>query len=175
MKLHLTGKILSGEVLLFGVIHLTLTPFILLIMQFPPEVMLQYLAVTPVVLYPLTIAISSFFITPWVCRPITMLDGYLEHQASPPDDRVQEARIRVLNLPVIHTVSHFIRYECATLPACPYLGVTGVLSLPDNILPAIHGTIGMPFIPLFAFLSVRASSFQRPPGDRGADPRRRLR
>jgi signal transduction histidine kinase len=151
MELHVTRKILSSELLLFGLIHLTLTPFILLSMQFPPAVILQYLAVTSVVLYPLMIAISSFFITPWECRPITMLDEYLERRASPPDDVVQEARIRILNLPVIHTASFFIRYELAMVLACLYLGVTGVLSLPDTILLAIHGTIGMLFLPIFSF------------------------
>lgn len=151
MELRITNKILSGELLLFGVLHLTLTPYILVSMQFPQPVIVQYLVVTSAVLYPLMIAVSSFFITPWECRPITTLETYLARQTLPPDGIVEEALIRVLNLPVIHTVSFFIRYELATLLACLYFGVTGVLPLQDNILLAIHGTVGMLFFPVFSF------------------------
>ena len=151
MELGVSKKILSGELLLFGVMHMTLTPYILLSMQFPPSLMVQYLVITSGVLYPLMIVISSLIITPWECRPITTLGTYLARQTPPPDDVVQEARICVLNLPVIHTVSFFIRYELATLLACLYLGVTGVLTLHDNILLAMHGTVGMLFFPIFSF------------------------
>jgi signal transduction histidine kinase len=151
MELRVTNKILSGELLLFGVLHLTLTPYILVSMQFPQPVIVQYLVVTSAVLYPLMIAVSSFIITPWECRPIATLNTYLERQTPPPDGIVQEALIRVLNLPVMHTVSFFIRYELATLLACLYFGVTGVVSLQDNILLAIHGTVGMLFFPVFSF------------------------
>ena len=151
MELRVTNKILSGELLLFGVLHLTLTPYILVSMQFPQPVIVRYLLVTSAVLYPLMITVSSFIITPWECRPITTLFTYLERQTPPPDGIVEEARIRVLNVPVIHTVSFFIRYELATLLASLYFGVTGVMPLHDNILLAIHGTVGMLFFPVFSF------------------------
>ena len=160
MELRVTRKILSGELLLFGVINITLTPYILLSMQFPPQIILQYLIVTSALLYPLMIAISSYIITPWECRPITTLDTYLARQAPPPDDIVQEARIRVLNLPVIHSVSFFIRYELATLLTCLYLGVNGFLPLHDNILLAIHGTIGILFFPIFSFFLTERCLFR---------------
>jgi len=151
MELRISRKILSGELILFVVINVTLTPYILLSMQFIPPIILQYLIVTSAVLYPLVILLGSHIITPWECRPITTLNTYLARKATPPDVIVQEARIRVLNLPIIHTFSFFIRYELATLLACLYLGVTGVLPFQENILLAVHGTVGMLFFPIFSF------------------------
>jgi len=151
MELRVTRKILASELLLFAVIHLTLTPYILTSMQFPSAVVRQYLIATSAILYPLMIVVSSFITTPWECRPIALLNSFLSRQAPPPDDIVQEARICVLNLPVIHTFLFFIRYELATLLACLYLGASGMLPLQDIFLLAVHGTIGMLFFPIFSF------------------------
>ncbi len=151
MKLNVSLKIVYSEVVIAALIFTTLVPYILVNMDFTPLQLFHYVIVTMFVLTPLGFG-SLFYLTDkWECRPIEMLSFYLEHGLTPPDDIVAAARIRALNLPLVHSATVLARYEMICLLDCLYMGTIGGLPLHDNLRLGIYACVGIAFFPIFSF------------------------
>ena len=87
----------------------------------------------------------------WECRPIEMLSFYQERRLEPPDDIMAAARVRTLNLPLVHAVSVLVRYQIVTFVDCLYMGTIGGLPLKENIRLMIYAVVGMAVFPIFSF------------------------
>src|SRR5574337_1160831 len=151
MKLNVSRKIVYSEVVIAALIVTTLVPYILVNMDFTPLQLFHYVVVTMFVLTPLGFG-SLFYLTDkWECRPIEMLSYYLEHRLTPPDDIVAAARIRALNLPLVHSATVLARYELICLLDCLYMGTIGGLPLHENLRLGIYACVGIAFFPIFSF------------------------
>ncbi len=151
MKLNVSAKIVYSELLIIAVIYLTCIPYILVSMDFKPMQLLHYIIVTMIILTPLGIASAFYFIDRWECRPIEMLSFYLERRLDPPDDIMAAARLRTLNLPLVHAATVLIRYEIVTILDCLYMGTIGGLPFKDNIRLGIYAAVGLSIFPIFSF------------------------
>ena len=151
MQLNVSKKIIYSELVIIAVIFSTLIPYILVSMQFSPDHLLHYLFITIVILSPIGIFSAYYFMDRWECRPIEMLSFYLERRLDPPEDVIAAARIRALNLPLVHAVSVLIRYELVTLFDCLYMGTIGDLPLKENIRLGLYAGIGLAFFPIYSF------------------------
>jgi signal transduction histidine kinase len=150
-QLNVTTKIVYSELVIIAVIYTTFIPYILVSMDFKPIQLFHYMNVTMVILTPLGIASTFYFIDRWECRPIEMLTFYFERRLDPPDDVMAAARLRTLNLPLVHAISVLIRYEIVTLLVCIYMGTLGGLPLKDNIRLGISAAIILSVYPIFSF------------------------
>ena len=61
------------------------------------------------------------------------------------------ARVRTLNLPLVHAATVLVRYEIVTLLDCLYMGTIGDLPLKDNLRLGIYAAIGLSIFPIFSF------------------------
>ena len=151
MKLNVSAKIVYSELVIIAVIYMTCIPYILVSMDFKPMQLFHYINVTMIILSPLGIASAFYFIDRWECRPIEMLTFYLERRLDPPDDIMAAARVRTLNLPLVHAITVLIRYEIVTLFDCLYMGTVGGLPLKENIRLGIYAAVGLSIFPIFSF------------------------
>ncbi len=151
MRLNVSKKIAYSEMLIVAVIFTTLIPYIIVSMGFSPLQLFHYLNVTMLILSPLGFASLFYFIDRWECRPIEMLSFYLERGLDPPDDVMAAARIRTLNLPLVHSASILVRYEIIVLLDCMYMGLVGGLPLRENIRLGIYAAAGLSVFPIFSF------------------------
>jgi len=151
MELNVSKKIIYSELVIIALIYATLIPYILVSMQFSPLHLAHYLFITIVVLSNLGILSAYYFMARWECRPIEMLSFYLERRLEPPVDILAAARIRALNLPLVHAVSVLIRYELVTLLDCLYMGTFGDLPLKENVRLGLYAGGGLAFFPIFSF------------------------
>lgn len=151
MKLNVSAKIVYSELVIIAVIYMTCIPYILVSMDFKPMQLFHYINVTMIILSPLGIASAFYFIDRWECRPIEMLTFYLERRLDPPDDIMAAARVRTLNLPLVHAITVLIRYEIVTLFDCLYMGTIGNLPLQENIRLGIYAAVGLSIFPIFSF------------------------
>ncbi len=151
MKLNVSAKIVYSELVIIAVIYMTCIPYILVSMDFKPMQLFHYINVTMIILSPLGIASAFYFIDRWECRPIEMLTFYLERRLDPPDDIMAAARVRTLNLPLVHAITVLIRYEIVTLLDCLYMGTIGNLPLQENIRLGIYAAVGLSIFPIFSF------------------------
>ena len=151
MKLNVSAKIVYSELVIIAVIYMTCIPYILVSMDFKPMQLFHYINVTMIILSPLGIASAFYFIDRWECRPIEMLTFYLERRLDPPDDIMAAARVRTLNLPLVHATTVLIRYEIVTLFDCLYMGIIGDLPLKENIRLGIYAAVGLSIFPIFSF------------------------
>ena len=150
-QLNVSTKIVYSELVIIAVIYATFIPYILVSMDFKPIQLLHYMNVTMVILTPLGIASAFYFIDRWECRPIEMLTFYLERRLDPPDDVMAAARVRTLNLPLVHAISILIRYEIVILLVCIYMGTLGGLPLRENIRLGIYAAPILAVYPIFSF------------------------
>lgn len=151
MQLNVSKKIAYSELVIVAVIFATLIPYIIYSMNFAPQHLFHYLFVTMVILAPLGFLSLFYFIDRWECRPIEMLSFYLERRIDPPDDVIETARIRALNLPLVHSASILIRYEIITLLDCLYMGLVGDLPFRDNVMLGIYAGAGLAVFPILSF------------------------
>ncbi len=151
MDLNVSKKIAYSELVIVSLIFTTLIPYIIYSMNFSPAHLFHYLFVTMAILAPLGLISLFYFIDRWECRPIEMLSFYLERRLDPPDDVVAAARIRALNLPLVHSATILIRYEIITLLDCLYMGTIGHLPLRENIVLGIYAGVGLAVYPIFSF------------------------
>jgi signal transduction histidine kinase len=151
MQLKVSTKIVYSELVIIAVIYTTFIPYILVSMDFKPIHLFHYMTVTMIILTPLMIASAFYFIDRWECRPIEMLTFYLERRLDPPDGVMAAARVRTLNLPLLHAISVLIRYEIAILLACIYMGTLGGLPLRENIRLWIYAAPIVAVYPIFSF------------------------
>ncbi len=151
MKLNVSTKIVYSELVIIAVIYTTCVPYIIACMDFKPMHLFHYINVTMVILSPLGIFSAFYFMDRWELRPIEMLTFYLERRLEPPDDIMAAARVRALNLPLVHAVTVLIRYELVTLLDCIYMGTIGGLPLRENIRLGLYAAIGLAFFPIFSF------------------------
>ena len=151
MQLNVSKKIIYSELVIIAVIFSTLIPYILVSMQFSPAHLFHYLFITIVILSPIGIFSAYYFMDRWECRPIEMLSFYLERRLDPPDDVIAAARIRALNLPLVHALTVLIRYELVTIFDCLYMGTIGGLPLKENIRLGLYAGIGLAFFPIYSF------------------------
>lgn len=151
MKLNVSAKIVYSELVIIAVIYMTCIPYILVSMDFKPMQLFHYINVTMIILSPLGIASAFYFIDRWECRPIEMLTFYLERRLDPPDDIMAAARVRTLNLPLVHAITVLIRYELVTLCDCIYMGTIGDLPLRENLRLGIYAGVGLSIFPIFSF------------------------
>ncbi|MHB8843442.1 MAG: sensor histidine kinase [Nitrospirota bacterium] len=151
MELNVSKKIVYSELVIIAVIFSTIIPYILVSMQFSTAHLFHYIFITIVILSPIGIFSAYYFMDRWELRPIEMLSFYLERGITPPDDIMAAARIRALNLPLVHASSVLIRYELVTLFDCLYMGTVGGLPLKDNIVLGLYAGIGLSFFPIFSF------------------------
>ena len=112
-----------------ALIFTTLVPYVLVIMDFSPLHLFHYIIVTLFILTPLGFGTLFYFTDKWECRPIEMLSFYLERRLTPPDDIMAAARVRTLNLPLVHSTTVLVRYEMICLLDCLYMGTIGGLPL----------------------------------------------
>ncbi len=151
MRLNVSTKIVYSELVIIAVIYMTLVPYVLSIMDFKPLQLVHYINVTMIILSPLGIASAFYFIDRWECRPIEMLSFYLERRLDPPDDVMAAARIRTLNLPLVHAATVLVRYQLVTLLDCLYMGTIGGLPLKETLRLGIYAAIGLSIFPIFSF------------------------
>lgn len=151
MQLNVSKKIAYSELVIVAVIFTTLIPYIIFSMDFSPRHLFHYLFVTMVILAPLGFLSLFYFIDRWECRPIEMLSYYLEHRLEPPDDVIAAARVRALNLPLVHSVTILVRYEIITLLDCLYMGTVGDLPLRENIILGVYAGAGLAVFPILSF------------------------
>jgi signal transduction histidine kinase len=151
MKLNVSTKIVYSELVIIAVIYTAFIPYILISMDFKPMHLFHYIYVTMLIVSPLGIASAFYFIDRWECRPIEMLTFYLERRLDPPDDIMAAARVRTLNLPLVHATTVLIRYEIVTLLDCLYMGTIGGLPLKENIRLGIYAAVGLSIFPIFSF------------------------
>lgn len=151
MKLNVSNKIAYSELVIIAVIFTTLIPYMIVIMDFTPRLLVHYINISLFILTPLGIASAFYFMDRWECRPIEMLSFYQERRLEPPDDIMAAARIRALNLPLVHAVSVMVRYQFVVLVDCLYMGAIGGLPLAENIRLMIYAVVGMSVFPIFSF------------------------
>jgi signal transduction histidine kinase len=151
MKLNVSTKIVYSELVIIAVIYTAFIPYILISMDFKPMHLFHYIYVTMLIVSPLGIASAFYFIDRWECRPIEMHTFYLERRLDPPDDIMAAARVRTLNLPLVHATTVLIRYEIVTLLDCLYMGTIGGLPLKENIRLGIYAAVGLSIFPIFSF------------------------
>ncbi len=151
MRLNVSAKIVYSELLIIAVIYLTCIPYILVSMDFKPMHLMHYIFITMGILTPLGIFSAFYFIDRWECRPIEMLTFYLERRLDPPEDIMIAARVRTLNLPLVHATTVLIRYELVTLADCLYMGTVGGLQLGENLRLGIYAAVGLSIFPIFSF------------------------
>lgn len=151
MKLNVSNKIAYSEIVIAAIIFSTLVPYILVSMYYKPMQLFHYVNITVFILSPLGFASLFYFTDRWECRPIEMLSFYLERRLDPPDDVMAAAKVRALNLPLVHSVSVFARYELIVLLDCLYMGIVGGLPLKENILLGIYAATGIAVFPIFSF------------------------
>lgn len=151
MQLNVSKKIAYSELVIVAVIFTTLIPYIIFSMNFTPRHLFHYVFVTMVVLAPLGLMSLFYFIGRWECRPIEMLSFYLERRLEPPADVVAAARVRALNLPLVHSGTILVRYEIITLLDCLYMGTIGNLPLRENIILGIYAGVGLAVFPILSF------------------------
>ena len=151
MKLNVSNKIAYSEIVIAAIIFSTLVPYILVSMYYKPIQLFHYINITMFILAPLGFASLFYFTDRWECRPIEMLSFYLERRLTPPEDVMAAAKVRALNLPLVHSVSVFARYELIVLLDCIYMGTIGGLPLKENILLAIYAATGIAVFPIFSF------------------------
>src|SRR5574341_318876 len=151
MELNVSKKIIYSELVIIAVIFSTLIPYILVSMSFSPMLLFHYVNVTMVILAPIGIFSAFYFMDRWECRPIEMLSFYMERRISPPDDIMSAARIRALNLPLVHAVSVLVRYEFVVLFDCVYMGAVGGLPLKENLRLGMYAGVGLAVFPIFSF------------------------
>ncbi len=151
MQLNVSKKIAYSELVIVALIFTTLIPYIIYSMNFSARHLAHYVFVTMVILAPLGLLSLFYFIDRWECRPIEMLSFYLERRLDPPHEIVAEARVRALNLPLMHAASILIRYEIITLLDCIYMGTVGGLPLRENIILGIYAGVGLAVFPIFSF------------------------
>jgi hypothetical protein len=137
MRLNVSTKIAYNELVIIAVIYSTLIHYILICMDFTPIHMFHYIVVIMMILTPLGIASAYYFIDRWEDRPIEMLAFYLERRLEPPDDVMAAARVRTLNLPLVHAITVLIRYEFVTLLGCLYMGSIGGLPIKEKSASAL--------------------------------------
>src|SRR3989337_591383 len=151
MKLNVSRKIVYSELVIVAIIFTTLIPYILVSMYYKPIQLFHYINITMFILAPLGFATLFYFTDRWECRPIEMLSFYLERRLTPPEDVMAAAEVRALNLPLVHSVSVFARYELIVLLDCIYMGTIGGLPLKENILLGIYAATGIAVFPIFSF------------------------
>lgn len=151
MELNVSKKIIYSELVIIAVIFSTLIPYILVSMQFSTAHLFHYIFITMVILAPIGIFSAYYFMERWETRPIEMLAFYLKRRLDPPDDVMNEARTRALNLPLVHAATVLVRYELVTLLDCLYMGTVGDLPLKENIRLGLYAGIGLAFFPIFSF------------------------
>jgi len=151
MKLNVSRKIVYSEVVIAALIFTTLVPYILVSMEFTPMQLLHYVFITMFILTPLGFGTLFYFTDKWECRPIEMLSFYLERRLTPPDDVMADARVRALNLPLVHSASVLVRYEIICLLDCLYMGTIGDLPLRENLRLGIVACVGIAVFPIFSF------------------------
>src|SRR3990172_1915149 len=151
MKLNVSNKIAYSEIVIAAIIFSTLVPYILVSMYYKPMQLFHYINITMFILAPLGFASLFYFTDRWECRPIEMLSFYLERRLTPPEDVMAAAKVRALNLPLVHSVSVFARYELIVLLDCIYMGTIGGLPLKENILLGIYAATGIAVFPIFSF------------------------
>jgi len=151
MRLNVSKKIAYSELLIVAVIFTTLIPYIVISMDFTPMQLFHYINVTMLILAPLGFASLFYFIDRWECRPIEMLSFYLDRRLEPPDDVMAAARVRTLNLPLVHSASILVRYELITLLDCFYMGTISDLPLRENIRLGLYAGVGLAVFPIFSF------------------------
>jgi len=151
MKLNVSNKIAYSEIVIAAIIFSTLVPYILVSMYYKPMQLFHYINITVFILSPLGFASLFYFTDRWECRPIEMLSFYLERRLDPPVDVMAAAKVRALNLPLVHSVSVFARYELIVLLDCLYMGLVGGLPLRENILLGIYAATGIAVFPIFSF------------------------
>ncbi|HXY54938.1 MAG TPA: ATP-binding protein [Nitrospirota bacterium] len=150
-QLKVSAKIAYSELAIIAVIFATLIPYILVSMDFSPIQLFHYIIVTMIILTPLGIASAFYFIDRWECRPIEMLTFYMERRLEPPHDVIAAARVRALNLPLVHALSVLVRYEIVTMLVCIYMGTLGGLPLKENIRLGISAAALLAVYPIFSF------------------------
>ena len=151
MKLNVSRKIVYSELVIVAIIFTTLIPYILVSMYYKPIQLFHYINITMFILAPLGFATLFYFTDRWECRPIEMLSFYLERRLEPPDDVMAEAKVRALNLPLVHSASVLVRYEIIVLLDCLYMGTVGGLPLKENVLLGIYAATGIAVFPIFSF------------------------
>lgn len=151
MKLNVSNKIAYSELVIIAVIFTTLIPYMIVIMDFTPRLLVHYINISLFILTPLGIASAFYFMDRWECRPIEMLSFYQERRLEPPHDIMAAARIRALNLPLVHAASVLVRYQLVVFVDCLYMGTIGGLPLVENIRLMIYAIVGMAVFPIFSF------------------------
>jgi signal transduction histidine kinase len=151
VQLNVSKKIAYSELVIVAVIFTTLIPYIIYSMDFTPHYLFHYVFVTMMILAPIGLLSLFYFIDRWECRPIEMLSFYLERRLEPPDDVIAAARIRALNLPLVHSATILVRYEIITLLDCLYMGFVGGLPLRENIVLGIYAGAGLAVFPILSF------------------------
>jgi signal transduction histidine kinase len=149
--LNVSKKIAYSELLITVVIFTTLIPYILYNMDFKPILLFHYINVTMWILAPLGFASLFYFIDRWECRPIEMLSFYLERRLTPPADVMAAARVRTLNLPLVHAATILVRYEMIVAFDCLYMWLVGKLPLDETIRLGLYAAIGLSVYPIFSF------------------------
>ncbi len=151
MKLNVSQKIVNSEIVIAALICTTLVHYILVSMDFTPIQLFHYVIITLFILTPLGFGSLFYFTDKWECRPIEMLSFYLERRIAPPDDIIAAARVRALNLPLVHSLSVLVRYEIICILDCLYMGTIGGLPLRENLRLGIYATVGIAVFPIFSF------------------------
>ncbi len=151
MTLNVSKKIAYSDLVITAVIFTTLIPYIVVSMDFTPRQLFHYINITMLILAPIGFASLFYFIDRWECRPIEMLSFYLERRLIPPDDVMAAARVRALNLPLVHSFTILFRFELITFLDCIYMGTVGNLPLRDNIRLGIYAGAGLAIYPIFSF------------------------
>ena len=151
MKLDVSPKIVYSEVIIAALIFATLVPYLLASVEFTPLQLFHYVTITLFILTPIGIGSLFYFTDRWECRPIEMLSFYRERRLVPPDDIESAARVRALNLPLVHSLFILIRYETICLLTCLYMGVVADLPLRENLRLGISACIGLAVFPIFSF------------------------
>jgi signal transduction histidine kinase len=150
MDLRVSQKIIYSELIIGAVVLATLIPYELLTMDFTRVQTARYLVMTLFVLAPLGMWSLFYFMDRWECRPIVMLSFFHERGMTPPDGLVAAACVRALNLPLIHAVSIFVRYELICVLDCGALYALGLPS--DKTLQLFASSaIALAVYPVFSF------------------------
>lgn len=151
MKLNVSQKIVLSEVVVAALMLTTLVPYILVSMDFTPLHLFHYVNITLFILAPLGLGSLFYFTDKWECRPIEMLSFYLERRLTPPDDVMAAARVRALNLPLLHSASVLVRYEVICILDCLYMVTIGRLPFRETLRLGLYACIGVTVFPIFSF------------------------
>ncbi len=151
MRLNISQKIIYSEVVIAALILATLVPAILANMDFTPLQRFHFINITMFILTPLGYGTLYYFTDKWECRPIEMLSFYVERRLPPPGDIMAAARIRALNLPLVHAGCVLIRYELICLLNCVYMGTIGGLSSAETVRLGVYTCAGIAVFPIFSF------------------------